>query len=527
MVDIVNKLNYRRLLLIVGAIFFWLIPICFDITFSSIDDCFYMWIISGDYTGEHSPLAPFIGYVYSLMIMTLYKIANGVEWYTLGFYVQMFVCYLVFLSMAINSTLSRSVKIALCAVITVFQLYIEFQPHNGIVGIEDAVAAFMLLFFYDDKKKIALAYALFFFSTQMRWEGAFIPFMVGFPIFFYNFAFKNIRKYRLPICKLLGVLVVAILALVINKAAYPSSQEWKTFSKSNYLRGYIVDNTNNEDVYATLATKKDSVMYDLTAKCRMADPATLDYEGMTKHVNFLKSQGLYTAKSCFFWYYGEYKFLGCWWVALLAFVCLFAVLKTRDMRGLLLMASSFVMFVLGNYYMMSQSRPKGRLLIPFLVILSFIYLWIIYQRQKRYFRVITIVSCVLFSATYLRLTLQAHQQTKEQLMAFDKMEKFLSNVADMKVMTCVSPYPEVFHVTKTIYGRKSYFPDWEMCTPLSPSGQGVAPLLKGMPVFCSKSGFFTFSDITISYINTFYGTKLHPVVIKQAGDYVLAKFTKE
>lgn len=112
-------------------------------------------------------------------------------------------------------------------------------------------------------------------------------------------------------------------------------------------------------------------------------------------------------------------------------------------------------------------------------------------------------------------------------MAFDKMEKFLSNVADIKVMTCVSPYPEVFHVTKTIYGRKSYFPDWEMCTPLSPSGQGVAPLLKGMPVFCSKSGFFTFSDITISYINTFYGTKPHPVVIKQAGDYVLAKFTKE
>lgn len=90
----------------------------------------------------------------------------------------------------------------------------------------------------------------------MRWEGAFIPFMVGFPIFLYGFSFKNIRKYRLPICKLIGVLVVAFLALFVNKTAYPLSQEWKNFSKSNSLRGYIVDNTNNEDVFATLTSKK-------------------------------------------------------------------------------------------------------------------------------------------------------------------------------------------------------------------------------------------------------------------------------
>ena len=526
MFDVVNKIGWRRLLLIVGALIFWLIPICFDITFSSIDDCFYMWIMSGDYTGTNSPLAPFIGYVYSIVVMSLYKISNGIESYILGFYVQMFVCYLVFLHMIINSKLSKGVKIALYVAITAFQVYIEFQPHNGIVGIEDAVAAFMLLFFCDDKKKIALAYVLFFFSTQMRWEGAFIPFMVGFPIFLYGFSFKNIRKYRLPICKLIGVLVVAFLALFVNKTAYPLSQEWKNFSKSNSLRGYIVDNTNNEDVFATLTSKKDSVMYDLTAKCRMADPSTMDYQSMSKHVNFLKSQGLHTAKSCFFWYYGEYKVLGCWWVALLGIVCLFIIFKTKDLQGLLLLVSSLVMFVLGNYYMMSQSRPKGRLLIPFLVILSFVYLWIIYQRQRKYFTVTTILVCILFSVTYSRLTLLAHQQTKQQLFAFDKMEKFLKTVPDKKVMTCVSPYPEVFHVTRTVYGSKTYFPDWEMCTPLSPSGQGIAPLLNGMSVFCSKSGFATFSDVTLSYISIFYGIKLRPIIVKQDGEYILARFVK-
>ena len=150
----------------------------------------------------------------------------------------------------------------------------------------------------------------------------------------------------------------------------------------------------------------------------------MDYQSMSKHVNFLKSQGLHTAKSCFFWYYGEYKVLGCWWVALLGIVCLFIIFKTKDLQGLLLLVSSLVMFVLGNYYMMSQSRPKGRLLIPFLVILSFVYLWIIYQRQRKYFTVTTILVCILFSVTYSRLTLLAHQQTKQQLFAFDKMEKF-------------------------------------------------------------------------------------------------------
>lgn len=151
------------------------------------------------------------------------------------------------------------------------------------------------------------------------------------------------------------------------------------------------------------------------------------YNGLSKYVKtceFLEKSGSSHCQVLLFWYYGEYKVLGCWWVALLGIVCLFIIFKTKDLQGLLLLVSSLVMFVLGNYYMMSQSRPKGRLLIPFLVILSFVYLWIIYQRQRKYFTVTTIFVCILFSVTYSRLTLLAHQQTKQQLFAFDKMEKF-------------------------------------------------------------------------------------------------------
>lgn len=521
-----NKKHVWGILILFCSLIFWLIPINFNITFSSIDDCFYMWITSGIYTGSISAMTAIVGYPYSVLISGLYGLYNGIEWYSWAFYVQMYICYLSFLWMISRSNQPVVSKIALLLAVTVVQAYFEFQPHNGIVCIEDSIAAMLLLFFYRKTVALFLAFILFFFATQMRFEAAFIPFMVGFPVFFYGLSKRNWRKFRLPVMKLVGVFLIGCCALLINKMAY-SAPEWKTYSQSNYIRGYLVDNPSNEKPYSLIKTPKDQAMYDLTAKIRMADPATMDYTAMNGYVKYLKDYGVNTAVSLIHWYYGEYKFLGCWWAALLGIVCIFVLCRRRDTKGMLVFLSSLVMFGLGNFYMMSQSRPKGRLLIPFIFVFSFVCLWLMYKNSIKRFTLILIAACLLFSATYLRLVIDSRSQTDELLTKQAKMEAFLSDVKDSKLVTCISPYPEIFHASESIYGHKSYFPDWEMCTPLSPIGKGVEPLVNGIPMLCDANNAKNYTDVIARYIHYFYGLNLAPHIEKQNREFKLIRFVKQ
>lgn len=521
-----NKKYAWAILILFCSVIFWLIPMALDITFSSIDDCFYMWITSGIYTGSASAMTAIVGYPYSLLISSLYRLTGGVEWYSWAFYVQMYVCYLSFLLMIRRSHLEHVPKVSLVLVVTVIQAYFELKPHSGIVCIEDSIAAMLLLFFCRRTAASYLAFVLFFFATQLRFEAAFIPFMVGYPVFLYGLSKRNWKEYRLPVMKLVGVFVIGCCALLMNKLAY-SAPEWKTYSKSNYIRGYIVDNPSNENVYPLISNPKDQAMYDLTAKIRMADPTTMDYTQMAGYVDYLKSRSVHTAKSLIHWYYGEYKFLGCWWVALLGIVCFFVLCLKKDKKGILVFFCSFVMFGLGNFFMMSQSRPKGRLLIPFIVVFSFVSLWLIYKNSIKQFSLILVAACVLFSLTYLRLFVGDYRHISEILAKQEKMDSFLLGVKESKLVTCVSPYPEIFHASESVYGQRAYFPDWEMCAPLSPIGKGIEPLVKGIPMFCSTSNGKLYADVVARYIHYFYRLDLTPRIEKQDGDYMLIRFVKQ
>lgn len=519
----VNKLS--QISFIIAVLIFIAIPFLLPITYSSVDDYFYLWIISGRYTGECSPMAPFIGYLYSSVICWLYCITDSVEWYSLGIFAQMFVCYIVLLYLLLRSNLGNYTKAILFVTLIVVQTFFEIRPHNGNVSIECSMTSLLLLYYCKSKKATALAFIIFLFATQMRWEASFIPFMVCFPIFYYGFKIINFQNFIKPTLKLSSIFVIGIIALFINNAAY-SSKDWQDFKTYNNLRGYIVDNPQNERVYSLITEQKSKEDYDLLRICRIGDNNFMDVEATHKYVDFLKSEGMSTAISLIHWYYGEYKRIGVWWIMILLFICICVLIYRKDWNGIIILIAVLLMFTLGNYYLMSQSRPKERLLIPFLFSLFFVLSYLIRKNSPKMFHLSNFLVCTLLIVYYGLLSVDAYKVNLMNVYKQASIDKILDRIPDAKILPyCISPFPEIFSARESTYGSKVYNNDWLMCTPLGPDGQkGLQPIANGTPVLCPKSRFTDVNGVMRVAIANHYGKQMKAYVSEEYNDYILIRF---
>lgn len=520
-----HKLNTLSIIAFIIAIFIFIaIPIILPITYSSVDDYFYLWILSGRYTGECTPMAPFIGYLYSSLICWFYRFTDSVEWYSLGFYAQMFICYVISLYILLHSNLGKYTKTILYVTLIVLQAYFEIRPHNGNVSIECSMTSLFLLYYCKSKKATALSLIIFLFATQMRWEASFIPFMVCFPMFYYGFKIKDFRHYIKPTIKLSSILAIGIITLLINNVAY-SSKEWKEFKTYNNLRGYIVDNPQNERVYSLIKDQQSKDDYDLLRICRIGDNNFMDVEAVQKYVDYLKSEGLSTSISLTHWYYGEYKRIGVWWIVILFVICTGILIHRKDWNGIIVLIAVLIMFALGNYYLMSQTRPKERLLFPFLFSLFFVFSCLIYKNNKKLFSWPNILVCAPLIVNYCLLSVEAYKTNLANVSRQATIDKILESIPDAKILPyCISPFPEIFSARESTYGSKVYNNDWLMCTPLGPNGQkGLQPIANGCPILCPKNRFTDVNDVMRVAIVRHYGKQLKIYVSNEYNNLILIR----
>jgi len=517
-----NKLS--KIAFIIAIIIFIAIPVLLPITYSSVDDYFYLWILSGRYTGDCSPMAPFIGYLYSSMICWLYRLTDSLEWYSLGLFAQMFVCYVIYIYILLRSNLDNYTKAILLITLIVVQAYFEIRPHNGNVCIECSMISLILLYYCKSKKATALSLIIFLFATQMRWQASFIPYMVCFPIFFYGFKIRDFRNYIKPTFKLSSILAIGIITFFINNAAY-SSKDWQDFKTYNHLRGYIDDNPQNEKVYSLITNQNSKEDYDLLRICRIGDNNFMDIEVTQKYVDFLKSEGLSTAKSLSHWYYGEYKRIGVWWIMILLVICTCILIHRKDWDGIIMLIAVLMLFALGNYFLMSQTRPKERILLPFLFSLFFVCSWLIRKKNKKLFYLSNIFVCSLLVANYSLLSVEAYKVNLSNISKQASVDKIMKKIPDAKIFPyCISPFPEIFRARESTYGSKVYNNDWLMCTPLGPNGQkGLQPIANGTPILCPKNRFSDVNDVMRIAIAHHYGKQLKTYVSDEYNDFILIR----
>lgn len=504
------------------TVIFWSIPCLFDITFSSIDDYSCLWILSGRYTGSITPMAPFIGYVHSVIISSLYAISDSLEWYSFAFFLIMYICFMLLSHLIFKAPLNRRSKIALLLLLLSVQIYFELRPHNGNIAIETSITSFLLLYNSKHRAFRLIAYVLFFASTQMRLLAAFIPYMIAFPVYLFNVKQKkDIVKTALTFSI---ILLISGVTFLTNRSVYANDAAWNRFSEVNSIRGYIVDNPSNNDVYNVITNSKDSISYNFIEKTRIGDPHTLNVERLRPYVDYLKSRSVHTAISLVHWYYGDYKKIGIWVVMLLFVIVAYQITATKDKRSLLVFTLSTLMVFAGNFFLMSQSRPKERLLIPFILMFTFVLCSIV-TRNKRIKTIIIPLVCLSLSCFFAMRSIDGYTETKQLLCKQEQIESQLSRIPYDKVFACsISPYPEIFDARKSVYGTKVYEGDWMMSTPLAPDGMiGIKPLVEGLPILIPADKTKDIVNVFLPYIKCFYKKDMAIAENGNYGEYKLIK----
>ena len=209
-------------------------------------------------------------------------------------------------------------------------------------------------------------------------------------------------------------------------------------------------------------------------------------------------------------------------------ICTGILIHRKDWNGLVILIAVLMMFALGNYFLMSQTRPKERLLLPFLISLFFVTSWLIHKNNKKLFSYSNIFVCTLLIVYYCLLYVEAYEVNLTNVSKQESIDKILKSIPDTKILTyCIYPFPEIFSARKSAYGSKVYNTDWLMCTPLGPDGQkGLQPIANGTPILCPKNRFSDVNDVMRVAIANHYGKKMKAYLSEEYNDYILIRFVE-
>ena len=346
------------------SILFWAIPFLLPIVSSSIDDYFYMFLTSGAYTGEPTGFTVQMGYAYSSFIAFLYKTLSQIEWYAYGHYFAMYLAYLSLIGVIFNSSVKSSLKYLLLLIVVSIQAYFEIQPHSANIAVELSFVASLLLLFKSNYFSAIVAAFFFFLSNEFKPIAVFIPLVILIPLLLvdlYHSLERNKLFVRWGIC----VLAFAFSAITTNMAY--STDKWSQYKKENMVRLYIVDNPERKMVYKLIQNKNDSTVYELMETYRMYDAALMNINTFQEYVDFLKRHQFYIFIKQIPRYIKAYLKIGGLWFFAIWVLCLWTLLKSKDKKVIITFLACTLFFLLENYYMMIQSRPKERYLLGMMI----------------------------------------------------------------------------------------------------------------------------------------------------------------
>lgn len=231
--------------LIANLLFFIVASLLLPIRFETNDDVMMLLISSGAYTGTPDAHLVYMNYIYGLFLNMLYAMVEGVEWYTICLS-AIHIISLSILSWKITTFKASNIwKILGLAILYLLeiQLLIRFQ-YTSTAALCSTAA--VVLFLTGNKGQKYLASLLFLLATMIRFDPAYLAFLIFIPLIIY-FILKQQGKIKILLPLSLFV-VLSVGAYIVDKTIYEGDPVWKDYKEFNYYRGRISDNPNSERV---------------------------------------------------------------------------------------------------------------------------------------------------------------------------------------------------------------------------------------------------------------------------------------
>lgn len=264
--------KYKTLIAIIYSVLLIGLALLFlPIRFEENDDVVMLLLASGNYTGHFESNLVFINPIYGFIVSGLYRLINGVEWYTFLF----IALHIISLAIIIHKVIFLKLKIVLKASLILFFsiielnliMYLQFTTVAMILSI-----AAVLLLNFENRRNFLVSSILLFLAGLIRFEAALLILMFMIPYFVY-FIYVSKTYSRFFQLFILFLLILAPRFL----SDLTMSQKWKDYNEFNRLRTKVNDNLNadySEDIYRGVCSKEDYYLL----KMFFPDPSSINSE---------------------------------------------------------------------------------------------------------------------------------------------------------------------------------------------------------------------------------------------------------
>lgn len=224
--------------LILGNIFFFFLSAyLLNMQYEENDDIIMCLIANGKFTGIPDCHLVFQNALYGVIISSLYKLTNSIEWYSIAFVI------IHILSMSVivyNIVLKCSYKPLLIAVLlsiySIWCVIIQSFQFTTTAGILCIAGCIMLL--SNSIPALCLGYFAIFIASLIRFEVVVLVGLLFFPLIILTYKF-DWKRYLY----IIGVAFLVMTTKTTDRFFYQTA-EWEHYRAYNALRGKINDNPN-------------------------------------------------------------------------------------------------------------------------------------------------------------------------------------------------------------------------------------------------------------------------------------------
>lgn len=261
--------KYNRLTaLLINILFFAVVLLLFKPNYDANDDNCMISLLCGAYGNPDGHIV-WTNYIIGLFLSTLYRLKADFVWYTLFYFLLMFIAFTEITAAVLRRARNHAVR-ALLAVVLLFGYLECFTKMNftrtasilaiaGMTDLADAIAS-------EEKKPVqaAAGVVLCLLSFMVRYESLFLTAAMygGILILSISSYVKGHEKNEIIKRAMQGVVALAVLgglvlgAKLIDDRAY-SSKEWKEYEEYNRYRGELLDfgwpdYEKNKELYTSL-----------------------------------------------------------------------------------------------------------------------------------------------------------------------------------------------------------------------------------------------------------------------------------
>lgn len=235
----IRKEKYLRFWSGIGLLAFfilWFLPW----RFQTNDDLIMMWLISGAYTGDMESYALFLHPLLSWVLSIFYQFAPEIEWYSMLWFILLFLCFYGLLLFLNSLHSEKGVKNIFAVFFLILLLHFGMFLQFTIVAGVSAFSGLLLLtfIFKDHDKQIRfIGYTLLIFSILIRWE-SFVLISLGWSLYQLMFEKRNISQ-RLKIR--LGLLAAIFCVLFLWKSGYERYSGYADYISYSKARAAVSD----------------------------------------------------------------------------------------------------------------------------------------------------------------------------------------------------------------------------------------------------------------------------------------------